>query len=521
MILTKNEKRKIWKMKKLIIIFALMVMLTGVVSSDAEAATPTATPTATSTAMPTATPTITPKPVLRLSPAVTAPLAAKQDNEAKSGEYVKSERIGYIYTGDSRIRRLNLTINMKGMKDTWVVCKSGMGYAWFKKYGLPEIARLMKEKKYIDRWVIISGWGVNDLWNTETYLKKYSALMKNKWKRTDLFLLSVNPVDGRMIYKYRSIPSFNESLVKYVEDSQAENMKISYVDTNMVMTDNGFSTIDGLHYSEKTNKLIYKTIRDILDDIYAGINYQSMNININAERTLKLLNTSEKAVWSSSDENIFTIVKTAGANNESVTVKAVNPGNAYLVAKTKEREYSCQINVVDNKVMVAYFSVTGEVEALAEYLHKRVGGDLVWIDRTKVYPYSYNKMMSAAKKELEKNARPAIDTIIPDMTKYNVVYLGYPLWYEYAPRPVCTFLERNDMTGKIIRPFVMEYPEKAEPENDSKKDVKTDSQTEQQQDKSIPEIKSIIPNAVVEDGLLLEYVYQPGKKVKKIIREKY
>jgi len=460
---------------------------------------------------------------------VQQPPATETFNNENSN-YVKSERIGYIYTGDSRIRRLNLTINMKKMKDTWVVCKSGMGYAWFKQYGLPEIARLMKEKTYIDRWVIISGWGVNDLWNINTYLTKYSSLMNGKWKNSDLYLLSVNPVNGRMIYKYRSIPSFNKSLVGYVEEKQEESKRISYIDTNDVMTTKGFSTIDGLHYSEKTNKLIYKTVRDVLDDIYVRINYQSMNININAERTLKILNTGKKAVWSSSDENIFSIVKTNGKNSESVTIKAKTPGTASLIATVGGKELSCQINVVDNKVMVAYFSVTGEVEAMAEYLHKRVGGDLVWIDRTKVYPYSYKKMMAAAKKELEKNARPAIDTVLADMSKYDVVYLGYPLWYEYAPRPVCTFIENNDMTGKVIRPFVMNYPEEetsSDKEDEIKNETadenagKADKKDEQKDELSVQEIKSIIPNAVVEEPLLLDYSYAATKKIKKIIRDKY
>ena len=51
----------------------------------------------------------------------------------------QSPRTGYIYTGDSRIRRLNLTIRMDKLENTWVVCKSGMGYSWFVNEGLPQI----------------------------------------------------------------------------------------------------------------------------------------------------------------------------------------------------------------------------------------------------------------------------------------------------------------------------------------------------------------------------------------------
>ena len=98
----------------------------------------------------------------------------------KSGNNnLSAERTGFIFTGDSRIRRLNLTVDLKSKKDTFVVCKSGMGYNWFVSQGLPQINNIMKSKKSIDKWVIVSGWGVNDLWNRNTYINRYKSLLKN------------------------------------------------------------------------------------------------------------------------------------------------------------------------------------------------------------------------------------------------------------------------------------------------------------------------------------------------------
>ena len=131
----------------------------------------------------------------------------------KSGNNnLSAERTGFIFTGDSRIRRLNLTVDLKSKKDTFVVCKSGMGYNWFVSQGLPQINNIMKSKKSIDKWVIVSGWGVNDLWNRNTYINRYKSLLKNEWKGVDLYLMSVNPVDGAMLSKYGGISSFNSGI---------------------------------------------------------------------------------------------------------------------------------------------------------------------------------------------------------------------------------------------------------------------------------------------------------------------
>lgn len=203
--------------------------------------------------------------------------------------YWEEARTGYIFTGDSRIRRLNLTIGMDELCDTWVVCKSGMGYNWFIKEGLPQINRIMEKEDYIDEWIIISGWGVNDLWNIDTYINKYDSLIKTKWKKCRLYLMSVNPVNGNMTGKYRSIPYFNDKLKKFTEGRKRKN--IYYADTYSAMKKKGFATIDGLHYTEETNRFIYKSINNILNDNYK-ISYKSCPIAIPKEYTDSLMSGS-------------------------------------------------------------------------------------------------------------------------------------------------------------------------------------------------------------------------------------
>lgn len=201
--------------------------------------------------------------------------------------YWETVRTGYIFTGDSRIRRLNLTIKMDELDDTWVVCKSGMGYNWFVNEGLPAINKIMQKEDYIDEWVIISGWGVNDLWNIDTYTDRYGRLLDTGWKKCKLYLMSVNPVNGNMTAKYRSIPYFNDKLKKFVKNKKKKD--IYYIDTYSVMKKKGFGTIDGLHYTETTNKLIYKTINDILTEAEKDIKYKSCPVYIPEEYKDSLL----------------------------------------------------------------------------------------------------------------------------------------------------------------------------------------------------------------------------------------
>lgn len=194
--------------------------------------------------------------------------------------YWEEVRTGYIFTGDSRIRRLNLTIGMDELCDTWVVCKSGMGYSWFVKEGLEQISTIMEKEDYIDEWVIVSAWGVNDLWNIDTYISKYTQLIRTKWKKCTLYIMSVNPVNGRMTAKYRSIPYFNSSLKKFADKNEKKN--VYYADTYSVMKKEGFATIDGLHYTERTNELIYETITDIMAKNYK-VKYKSCPVSVPRE----------------------------------------------------------------------------------------------------------------------------------------------------------------------------------------------------------------------------------------------
>lgn len=105
------------------------------------------------------------------------------------------------------------------------------------------------------------------------------------------------------------------------------------------------------------------------------------------------------------------------------------------------------------KILVAYFSWSGNTKAVAEEIHKQVGGDIVEIVPATPYSETYSVTVAKAKSEQAANARPAISTKIADFDKYDVVFLGYPNWWGSFPMPVATFVETYKLDGKTVAPF--------------------------------------------------------------------
>ena len=107
--------------------------------------------------------------------------------------------------------------------------------------------------------------------------------------------------------------------------------------------------------------------------------------------------------------------------------------------------------------LVAYFSATGNTEGVAQHLQAILDADLYEI--VPAEPYSdddLNYNVSDCRANQEQNdpdARPAIDGSVDNMEDYDVIFLGYPIWWGEAPRIISTFLESYDLAGKTIVPF--------------------------------------------------------------------
>lgn len=406
-----------------------------------------------------------------------------------------TERTGFIFTGDSRIRRLNLTVDLKSKKDTFVVCKSGMGYNWFVSQGLPQINNIMKSKKSIDKWVIVSGWGVNDLWNRNTYINRYKSLLKNEWKGVDLYLMSVNPVDGAMLSKYGRISSFNSGIRYYVDNSSAG---IKYIDTSRVMKSKGFGTVDGLHYTESTNRLIYNTVRGVLNRDYACLSESAITMNKGAVRDISLCNSgSSKWSFFVGNKNIIS-AKKLGKNSFTLRIRGLCQGKTYIKVKIQGKTIKCPVKVTDKKILVAYYSYSGETEYMAEYIKELTGGDIYEIEADKIYPYKDEEVIAEARREYEENEYVGLYNAPPDLGQYDMVYLGFPVWNGRLPQVVKTFVNEAGINGKNIKPFTA---------------CNKDGLGE-----SVNELYALCPDGIIENGIEVNKDYIPGKKCKSIIK---
>ncbi|MFA6766986.1 MAG: flavodoxin [Parabacteroides sp.] len=119
------------------------------------------------------------------------------------------------------------------------------------------------------------------------------------------------------------------------------------------------------------------------------------------------------------------------------------------------------------KCLIAYFSrkgmnyVSGKIidlkvgntEVIAKKIQAHTSGDLFKIETVKTYPSGYDECTKIAQKELNEKARPKLTGTINNIKDYDVIYLGYPIWWGTMPMAVYTFLASYDFTGKTIIPF--------------------------------------------------------------------
>lgn len=121
------------------------------------------------------------------------------------------------------------------------------------------------------------------------------------------------------------------------------------------------------------------------------------------------------------------------------------------------------ITTMKQNILVAYFSRTGENYAVgniqkgntcmvAETIAEILGADLFEILPLDAYPEDYQSCTVQAQNELNLNMRPALKADIA-AEEYDVIFLGYPVWWGNMPMPVYTFIDKHDWEGKTVVPF--------------------------------------------------------------------
>ena len=134
------------------------------------------------------------------------------------------------------------------------------------------------------------------------------------------------------------------------------------------------------------------------------------------------------------------------------------------IAVTTQVETEAPTDSDGTNILVAYFSRAdenynvgtiekGNTQIVAEYIADEVGADSFHIETVTPYPADYDDCCDVAKQELSDKARPEIQGGVENMEQYDIVFLGYPIWWGDMPMAVYTFMESYDWSGKVVIPF--------------------------------------------------------------------
>lgn len=168
----------------------------------------------------------------------------------------------YIFVGDSRTVGMSRVVDTSDMDSCYFVAKSKMGLDWLKSTAIIEVQQILDNNPG-KKFNIIFNLGVNDLYNVSKYQSIYNDLAQ-RWKGQNFYYVTVNPaIEETMLelgYKHRTdkaIQEFNKKIASGLDSSFA------IIDTYSVLRyESGYSTIDGLHYTQPTYRQIFELVVD-------------------------------------------------------------------------------------------------------------------------------------------------------------------------------------------------------------------------------------------------------------------
>ena len=105
------------------------------------------------------------------------------------------------------------------------------------------------------------------------------------------------------------------------------------------------------------------------------------------------------------------------------------------------------------KVLIIYYSLTGNTKSIAEKIREKTGSDVFEIETVRTYPPEYSALIEEAKRELQTGEFPALKKNQPDMSSYNLILIGSPVWWYTVSTPVMSFLRQADFAGRKVSAF--------------------------------------------------------------------
>ncbi|TIN27349.1 MAG: flavodoxin [Mesorhizobium sp.] len=106
------------------------------------------------------------------------------------------------------------------------------------------------------------------------------------------------------------------------------------------------------------------------------------------------------------------------------------------------------------KVLVAYYTRTGNTRVIARQISRALQADLFDIATADPYPEDYKQQVAVAEQQRESGFEPPLAATVPDIGSYQTLFLGIPIWGMTAPSVIRSFLSKHDLSGKTLVPFI-------------------------------------------------------------------
>ena len=172
--------------------------------------------------------------------------------------------------------------------------------------------------------------------------------------------------------------------------------------------------------------------------------------------------------------NSQTTAVTSGQDNQQAESTQTADSSEAKENKTEDQQTETVAengSSAGNNILILYFSAdntkdvdavssatpmtdgTASVEWIANIIHDNVGGDLIPIIPSEDYPLEYEALADYAKKERDNGGRPAFENLSVDPAGYDVVFVGYPIWWYEMPMIMDTLFDTYDFSGVTIVPF--------------------------------------------------------------------
>ncbi|RRI05822.1 flavodoxin [Mesorhizobium tamadayense] len=108
----------------------------------------------------------------------------------------------------------------------------------------------------------------------------------------------------------------------------------------------------------------------------------------------------------------------------------------------------------DTKVLVAYYTRTGNTRVIAGQIGRALGADVFEIRTADPYPEDYEEQVAVAQQQRDSGFEPLLAATVPDVKSNETVFLGFPIWGMTAPSVIRSFLSQHDLSGRTLVPFI-------------------------------------------------------------------